>query len=100
LKPGFVIGDLGGVVSNDLDSGDYVAVTPCRLWHLSQGDINRLEYENPRLILELFKIMAVLSAQRQEVTIDQLSTLHQIMTSLAPTKPPDRLTMAAIKNVT
>jgi len=99
LKPGFVIGDLGGVVSHGLRSGDHVAITACRLWHLSQEDITRLEHEHPRLILELFKIMALLSAQRQEVTIDQLTTLHQIMTSLAPTKPPDRLTMAAIKNV-
>lgn len=44
-------------------------------------------------------MMGHLSAQRQEATINQLATLHQIMSSLAPTKPVDRMTMAAIKSV-
>ena len=99
LKPGFVIGVLGST-SHIQNGGDHVALTRCRLWHLSQTKIQTLEEKNPRLILELFKMMTFLSAQRQEATIDQLGQLYQIMTSLAPTKPVDRMTMAAIRNVT
>jgi len=56
LKPGFVIGVLGGT-SRVNNGGDHVAVTPCRLHHLAQADVYQLEQSNPRLILELFKMM-------------------------------------------
>ncbi len=99
LKPGFVIGTLDDSFLADENIGDHVALTICRLHHLSRDRIHELEKTNPYLILKLHKMMGHLSAQRQEATINQLATLHQIMSSLAPTKPVDRMTMAAIKSV-
>uniref|UniRef100_A0A7S3Q242 STAS domain-containing protein n=1 Tax=Chaetoceros debilis TaxID=122233 RepID=A0A7S3Q242_9STRA len=97
LKPGFVIGALGDPSSLH-SSGDHIAVTPCRLHHISQIEIEKLEENNPRIVLELFKMMSTLQARKQEITISQLTTMTAIMTSLAPTKPVGRITMAAIKH--
>lgn len=97
LKPGFVIGALNDP-SLLHSSGDHVAVTPCRLHHISQSEIAKLEESNPRIVLELFKMMSTLQARKQEMTISQLTTMTAIMTSLAPTKPVGRITMAAIKH--
>jgi CRP-like cAMP-binding protein len=55
LKPGFVIGTLGGQF--DDYTGDHVALTVCRLHCLSYDKINEMEEQNPRLILELYKMM-------------------------------------------
>mmetsp|Transcript_4251 Transcript_4251/g.4862 ORF Transcript_4251/g.4862 Transcript_4251/m.4862 type:complete len:179 (+) Transcript_4251:193-729(+) len=96
LKPGFVIGTLG---EDPFNPGDHIAVTPCRLHHLKHEDIKRLEKQDPRVVLELFKMMSTLLTRKQEMTIHQLTTISNIMTSLAPSKPVGRLTMAAIKNV-
>jgi hypothetical protein len=57
LKPGFVIGMLSVSFQMDDHSGDHVALTICRLHHLGQEKINELEKHNPRLILELYKMM-------------------------------------------
>jgi CRP-like cAMP-binding protein len=96
LKPGSVIGAIGSI-SQLANSGEHIACSPMRLWQLKQEDIEKLEERNPRLILELFRMKAYLAAQRQEMTIHQLATLQQIMTSLAPKKPMNRLTQGAIK---
>lgn len=76
----------------------YSAVTTCRLHHLPYRSIKELEDKNPTLILRLFKLLSRVSARGQESTIQQLATFHSIMTSLAPTKPVSRVTMAAIQN--
>lgn len=59
LKPGFVIGTLSSTSQIDI-CGDHIAITVCRLHHLGQSEINELEKRNPRLILELFKMMVSL----------------------------------------
>lgn len=98
IGPGFVVGSLEVCVSSfNYDQGIHTAVTPCRLHLLSHESIQEIEVQNPQLALELYKMMSKISSKRQASTIDQLATLQSIMSSLAPTKPVDRLTMAAIQ---
>jgi hypothetical protein len=99
IGPGFVVGSLEACTKSILqyDQGIYTAVTPCRLHLLSTENIQDIEVEQPTLAIELYKMMSQLSAERQALTIDQIATLQSIMISLAPTKPVDRMTMAAIK---
>lgn len=89
LKAGFVIGAVEGCC-HSRNRGLHIAMSPMRLHFLSKSNIDNLEKQDPKLILELFKMIAFLSAKRQEATIDQLTTLHTIMSSLAPTKPAGR----------
>lgn len=95
--PGWVVGSLEGC-AQILVPGMYSAETPCRLHHLPYQCIEDLEQTNPALVLRLFKMLSRISVRRQESTIQQLATFHSIMTSLAPTKPVSRVTLAAIKN--
>jgi CRP-like cAMP-binding protein len=97
IGPGAVVGALESFTQIP-DPGVHTAVTPCRLHQLTYTSIEELENKNPGLILKLFKMMSLLSARRQQSTIDQLVTLQSIMTSQAPTKPISRRTAAAIKN--
>lgn len=78
--------------------GVHVAVTDCRLHHLPFSSVQELERTNPLLVLRLFKMMSHIMSRRQEMTIEQLATLHSIMTSPASTKPVSRLTMGAIQS--
>ena len=73
-------------------------VTHCRLHHVPYHKIEEIELENPTLILNLFKLMARLTARRQEITIGQLATIHSIATSPTPTMPISRMTLGAIKS--
>lgn len=95
--PGWVVG-AQEICSQLIIPGMYSAVTTCRLHHLPYRSIKELEDKNPTLILRLFKLLSRVSARGQESTIQQLATFHSIMTSLAPTKPVSRVTMAAIQN--
>lgn len=95
--PGWIVGAQESC-SQLMIPGLYSAVTNCRLHHLPYRAIEELEHENPFLVLKLFKLLSRISARRQESTIQQLATFHSIMTSLAPTKPVSRVTMAAIQN--
>ena len=95
--PGWVIG-AQEICSQLIIPGMYSAVTTCRLHHLPYRSIKELEDKNPTLVLKLFKLLSRVSARGQESTIQQLATFHSIMTSLAPTKPVSRATMAAIQN--
>ena len=97
IGPGAVVGALESFTQTP-DPGVHIAVTPCRLHQLTYNSIEKLEYEDPGLTLQLYKMMSLLSARRQQSTINQLITLQSIMTSQAPTKPISRETAAAIKN--
>jgi len=98
IGPGFVIGTLQFCASSfNYNQGIYTAVTPSRLHFLSNESVIEIEEEYPILALELYKMLAQLAAERQAATIDQLATLQSIMVSLAPSKPVDRMTMAAIR---
>jgi len=77
---GWVVGALEGV-SQMHSSGIHIAVTPCRLHLLPYEVISRLENEDPGLVLQLFKMMSLITARRQEATIAQLATLQTIMST-------------------
>eukprot|EP00533_Pseudo-nitzschia_delicatissima_P009457 CAMPEP_0116083310 /NCGR_PEP_ID=MMETSP0327-20121206/3201_1 /TAXON_ID=44447 /ORGANISM="Pseudo-nitzschia delicatissima, Strain B596" /LENGTH=1114 /DNA_ID=CAMNT_0003574181 /DNA_START=152 /DNA_END=3496 /DNA_ORIENTATION=+ len=63
--------------------GQEVALDDCKLHHLPFSKIREAEAEDPGLVLELYKLLSYLMAQRQEATIGQLATLHSIMSSPA-----------------
>mmetsp|Transcript_823 Transcript_823/g.994 ORF Transcript_823/g.994 Transcript_823/m.994 type:complete len:224 (+) Transcript_823:1384-2055(+) len=94
IGPGFVVGSLGG---DHVLQGNHCAVTSCRLHLLSYRSIEEIEKNKPRLALELFKMMTQLEAVRHTATINHLASLHNIMVSLAPSKPVDRLKRGAIE---
>ena len=97
IGPGWVVGAIEGA-SGLRNPGVHVAVTGCRLHHLPFSSAQELERTNPLLVLRLFKMMSHIMSRRQEMTIEQLATLHSIMTSPASTKPVSRLTMGAIQS--
>mmetsp|Transcript_626 Transcript_626/g.1273 ORF Transcript_626/g.1273 Transcript_626/m.1273 type:complete len:138 (+) Transcript_626:82-495(+) len=61
--------------------GRQVALDYCRLHHLPFSRIQEAESEHPSLVLELYKLLSHLMAERQEATIGQLATLHSILSS-------------------
>lgn len=75
-----VVGALEGL-SQIHYTGFHIAVTPCRLHHLPYQVVSALETENPALVLQLFKMMSLITARRQEATISQLATLQTIMSA-------------------
>lgn len=85
IGPGWIAGTLEAV-SGRQRPGDHVAVTHCRLHHLSFSKIVEVEKKNPAMVLSLYKLLAYMMARRQEATIGQLATLHSIMTSPANSK--------------
>ena len=93
--PGWVVGMTEGC-SGMKNPGLYFAVTKCRLHHLPYDTIQKIEKKKPSLILQLFKMLSHLNARRQDLTIEQLSILHTINSSRAPTKPLSRSHMAAV----
>ena len=78
-----VVGALEGL-SQVPYSAIHIAVIPCRLHHLPYKVISTLEAENPALVLQLFKMMSLITARRQEATISQLVTLQAIMSAPSP----------------
>jgi len=76
--------------------GLYVAVTPCRLHHLSHDIMEEIEERNLAMMLQLFKLLAHTLARRHDVAVEQLATLHSIVNASPPTKPVSRTTLGAI----
>jgi len=74
---------LGGTVYQR----NVVAITECRVHHLPYRKMNEIEKENPTVILDLYKLLSLLTAKRHESMVDQLGTLHSIMSSTARKKP-------------
>jgi len=95
LGPGWVCGTLD-VASGHIGSGIISAVEECRLYHLPSVQLDKIEQEDPALVLCLYKMMANLMAYREEATIEQLSTLNSIMSSPAHSKPIGRAARSAI----
>lgn len=77
-------------------SGIAVAVTKCRLHHLPFDTLEQIEQDNPALVLSLYKLVTHLRAYREEATIEQLTTLNNIMTSPAHSKPLSRAARHAL----
>jgi hypothetical protein len=76
--------------------GVTVAVTQARLHHLSAQSLEAVEAKNPSLALSLYKLVTHLRAYREEATIEQLTTLNNIMTSPAHSKPISRAARRAL----
>uniref|UniRef100_A0A7S1GIS4 STAS domain-containing protein n=1 Tax=Cyclophora tenuis TaxID=216820 RepID=A0A7S1GIS4_CYCTE len=88
IGPGWIVGATEGVGSHS--PGTQVAVTKCRLHLLPFSTVQETEQTDPALVLRLYKLLAHLTARRQEITVGQLLTLHSIMTSVPKTKPTSR----------
>lgn len=96
IGPGWVIGGLESCAGLR-NPGIYTAVSDCRLHHLSNSVVDRIERDDPALILNLFKMLSHLMARRQDVTIEQLATLHAIISSSPVKKPISRVTKGALE---
>lgn len=94
VGPGWVAGTLESVqhsVGATQFPNHQVAVSKCKVHHLAYHKIEEIEDKDPKLVLQLYKVLSHLMARRQEITIGQLMTLHSIMTSPAAGKPMGRL---------
>lgn len=91
VGPGWIAGTLEQVDASQL-TNYHVAVSKCKIHHLPYHKIEQIQWKDPTLVLRLYKVLAHLTAKRQEITIGQLMTLHSIMTSPAPGKPMRRTT--------
>ena len=65
-------------------------VDACRLHYISFKSLEEIESKYPELTLKLYKLLSLLMAKRQEITISHLATLHSIMASPALKKPVSR----------
>lgn len=81
LGEGWVVGTMEFFFQRK--EGIEIAVDECKLHHLPFSKIEEVEEEDPGLVLELYKLLSYLMAERQEATIGQLATLHSIMSSPA-----------------
>eukprot|EP00521_Asterionellopsis_glacialis_P011202 CAMPEP_0195293998 /NCGR_PEP_ID=MMETSP0707-20130614/13943_1 /TAXON_ID=33640 /ORGANISM="Asterionellopsis glacialis, Strain CCMP134" /LENGTH=932 /DNA_ID=CAMNT_0040354855 /DNA_START=29 /DNA_END=2824 /DNA_ORIENTATION=- len=99
LGVGWVVGSVEGV-SGIRNPGKFIAVTPCRLHLLPYHRVQKLEKEDPPLILNLLKMISFLSAKRQEKTIEQLSNFFRMLNTPAPRTNGqiERRTLAALQN--
>lgn len=96
IGPGWVIGGLESCAGLR-NPGIYTAVSDCRLHHLPNSVVENIEREDPALVLNLFKMLSHLMARRQDVTIEQLATLHAIISSPPVKKPISRVTQGALE---
>ncbi|CAB9499496.1 solute carrier family 26 [Seminavis robusta] len=89
IGEGWVVGAVEAV--SGLESvGVHLAVTSCRLHHLSYSRMEELEAAHPVVMLRLYKLLSHIMAKQQEITIGQLGTLHTIMSSPAQKGPVGR----------
>jgi uncharacterized protein YdiU (UPF0061 family) len=54
-----------------------------RMHLITFSQLEELETTNPALVLRLYKLLTHVMARKEDSTIDQLSTLHNIMSSPA-----------------
>mmetsp|Transcript_16685 Transcript_16685/g.37390 ORF Transcript_16685/g.37390 Transcript_16685/m.37390 type:complete len:237 (-) Transcript_16685:33-743(-) len=96
VGPGWLIGSIAEMTGSP-DLGIYTALTPCRLHQMTFESIERLEVDNPVLVLHLYKLLTHLTSRQNEMTINQLATLRSIMSSTAPTQPISRKRLAQLR---
>jgi CRP-like cAMP-binding protein len=97
IGPGFVVG-VNEASTGLQNIGIHIAVTECRLYFLSYDKMREIEMTDASLVLNLYKLLAHLSARREEMAIEQLSTLHTIMSSdPIGSQPMDRKTLGAVQ---
>jgi len=86
IGPGSIIGG-GETLTGSANPGQHVAVSHCVLYYISFSELSDLEESQPRLSLKLHKVLSHMMAKRQSTTINQLATLHSIMSSPAQKRP-------------
>ena len=74
----------------------FKAITKVKMHHLRFSDLAKIEQENPALVLRLYKMLTHVMARKEEDTVAHLSTLHDILSSPAHSKPIPRLSLGAI----
>ena len=87
IGQGWIIGGIEASLGARYPDSLHVAITSCRLHFLSMDAIHEAETSNPKLAMNLYKILSHLSTKRQEVTIRQLGQFLKIVNT-----PPPRLT--------
>eukprot|EP00533_Pseudo-nitzschia_delicatissima_P009297 CAMPEP_0116086564 /NCGR_PEP_ID=MMETSP0327-20121206/4920_1 /TAXON_ID=44447 /ORGANISM="Pseudo-nitzschia delicatissima, Strain B596" /LENGTH=1288 /DNA_ID=CAMNT_0003577619 /DNA_START=153 /DNA_END=4019 /DNA_ORIENTATION=- len=95
--PGWVVG------ANEFATGrhsmkKFKAITKIKMHHLRFSDLAKIEQENPALVLRLYKMLTHVMARKEEDTVAHLSTLHDILSSPAHSKPVSRLSLGALSN--
>lgn len=99
VEAGWVVGTVEAVSGME-NPGRHLAVTSCRLHYLSYSQIEKLEKQNPTLILQLYKLLSMALCRQHQATIGQLGTLHAIMASPAQLKPVGRKASQAFQDMT
>lgn len=96
IGPGFIVGSIE-LSTGFQNPGIQIAVTKCRLHHLPYKKMAEIEQKDPMLMLNLYKLLAHLIARREEKVVEQLTTMHSIMSSDPILKPLNRTTLGAIQ---
>jgi len=96
IGPGWVHGSMEALTGLP-NPGSTVAVTSCRLHHITFKTLEEIEENHPLLVLKLYKLLALLLAKRQEVTISHLATLHSILSSPAQKPAIGRTQLQSLK---
>ena len=71
----------------------FKAITKVKMHHLRFSDLTKIEEEDPSLVLRLYKMLTYVMARKEEDTVSHLSTLHDILSSPAHSKPISRLSI-------
>ena len=95
---GWIIGSIELATKGMKRPGVHVAVSPCRLHFLPVAVVSQVEKEHPVLALRLYKLLAHMSAKRQEMTIDQLGQFVHILNSPTPRLRGGKAGLAKIQN--
>ncbi|CAB9515416.1 solute carrier family 26 [Seminavis robusta] len=96
IGPGWVVGMIEEC-SGMRRAGVYVCDSPCRLHHLQYDSMKHIEQSDPKLMMNLYKLMSNVSLKRQEMTIGQLAQFVAIIQS--PSYPTEPETMRSLARV-
>ena len=69
----------------------YKAISKVKMHHLRFSDLNKIEEQDPALVLRLYKMVTHVMARKEEDTVAHLSTLHDILNSPVNDTPVSRL---------
>eukprot|EP00539_Tryblionella_compressa_P008608 CAMPEP_0178766332 /NCGR_PEP_ID=MMETSP0744-20121128/18999_1 /TAXON_ID=913974 /ORGANISM="Nitzschia punctata, Strain CCMP561" /LENGTH=357 /DNA_ID=CAMNT_0020422029 /DNA_START=22 /DNA_END=1095 /DNA_ORIENTATION=- len=97
MGPGWVIG-IYEFASGQPPIGVFRAITPSRLHYIPFSTIHELEETHPILAIRLYKLVSHMMVRKENNTVSQLTTLHNILSSPAHSKPFPRST-AALRSI-
>ncbi|CAB9515417.1 solute carrier family 26 [Seminavis robusta] len=96
IGPGWVVGMIEEC-SGMRRAGVYVCDSPCRVHHLQYDSMKHIEQSDPKLMMNLYKLMSNVSLKRQELTIRQLAQFVAIIQS--PSYPIEPETVRSLARV-